>query len=145
MEKFCNFCQGRQVDLVNKPCPTLGIPWTVAHQVLLSMGFPRQDYWDGVVISFSRGLLLPRDLTGSPALQADSLPAEPPGKPNRIIKWPSDFTPRCAPVRTENICLHKALCTNIHSSIIHNSQKWKWPKYPSTNEWANKMCFIHTI
>ena len=22
-------------------------PWTVAHQVLLSMGFPRQEYWSG--------------------------------------------------------------------------------------------------
>ena len=23
-------------------------PWTVAHQALLSMGFPRQDYWNGL-------------------------------------------------------------------------------------------------
>ena len=22
-------------------------PWTVAHQILLSMGFPRQEYWSG--------------------------------------------------------------------------------------------------
>ena len=26
---------------------TLATPWTVAHQVPLSMGFPRQDYWSG--------------------------------------------------------------------------------------------------
>ena len=24
------------------------IPWTVAHQAPLSMGFPRQEYWSGV-------------------------------------------------------------------------------------------------
>ena len=24
------------------------IPWTVAHQTLLSMGFPRQEYWSGL-------------------------------------------------------------------------------------------------
>ena len=34
-----------------------------------------------VAISFSRGSFWPRDWTWSPALQADSLPFEPPGKP----------------------------------------------------------------
>ena len=29
-------------DLVAKSCPTLVTPWTVAHQVPLSMGFARQ-------------------------------------------------------------------------------------------------------
>ena len=34
--------------LVAKLCLTLAIPWTVAHQVTLSMGFPRQEYWSGL-------------------------------------------------------------------------------------------------
>ena len=38
--------------LVAKSCPTLAIPWTVAHQALLSMGFPRQEYWSGLPFSF---------------------------------------------------------------------------------------------
>ena len=33
--------------LVAKSCPTLAIPWTVAHQDPLSMGFSRQKYWSG--------------------------------------------------------------------------------------------------
>ena len=37
-----------------------------------------------VVIPFSRGSSQPRDQTRSPALQADSLPSEPPGKPQRL-------------------------------------------------------------
>ena len=41
--------------LVAKSCPTLAIPWTVAHQAPLSMGFSRQEYWSGFAISFSRG------------------------------------------------------------------------------------------
>ena len=30
-------------------------PWTVARKAPLSMGFSRQEYWSGVVISYSRG------------------------------------------------------------------------------------------
>ena len=33
-------------------------PWTGAHQVSLSVGFSRQEYWSGFVISFSRGTSL---------------------------------------------------------------------------------------
>ena len=40
-----------------------------------------------IAISFSRGSSLPRNRTGSPALQADALPSEPPGKPSAIV-WP---------------------------------------------------------
>ena len=31
--------------LVAKLCPSLAIPWTVAHQAPLSMGSSRQEYW----------------------------------------------------------------------------------------------------
>ena len=34
-----------------KSCPTLVTPWTVAHQVPLSMGFPRQGCWSGFPFS----------------------------------------------------------------------------------------------
>ena len=33
--------------LVARSCPTLATPWTVAHQVPLSVGFSRQEYWNG--------------------------------------------------------------------------------------------------
>ena len=33
---------------VDKLCPTLAAPWTVAHQAPLSMGFSRQEYWSGL-------------------------------------------------------------------------------------------------
>ena len=29
-------------------CPNFVTPWTVAHQALLSMGFPRKEYWSGL-------------------------------------------------------------------------------------------------
>ena len=33
------------VEVVTKSCLTLETPWTTACQALLSMGFPRQEYW----------------------------------------------------------------------------------------------------
>ena len=34
--------------LVTKSCPTLVIPWIVAHQAPLSVGLSRQKYWSGL-------------------------------------------------------------------------------------------------
>ena len=31
-----------------KSCPTLAIPWTVAHQAPVTMGFSRQEHWSGL-------------------------------------------------------------------------------------------------
>ena len=57
------------------------IPWTVAHQAPLSMGFSRQEYWSGLPCPSPGYLPDPGIEPRSPALQADSLPTEPPGKP----------------------------------------------------------------
>ena len=66
--------------LVAKSCLTLGSPRTVACQVPLSTGFPRQEYWSGLPFSSTRDLPDPGTEPGSPTMQADSLPSEPPGK-----------------------------------------------------------------
>ena len=59
-------------------------PWTIALQATLSMGFPRQEYWSGLLFSH------PGDLPnlgiklaslGSPALAGRSFTTTPPGKP----------------------------------------------------------------
>ena len=56
-------------------------PWTVALEAPLSMGFSRQEYWSGLPVSSLGDLPDPGIKLSSPALQADSLPSEPPGKP----------------------------------------------------------------
>ena len=56
-------------------------PWTVAHQAPPSMGFSRQEYWSGLPFPSLGGPPDPRIEPGSPALQADASPSEPPGKP----------------------------------------------------------------
>ena len=56
-------------------------PWTVAYQAPQSVEFSRQEYWCGLLFPSPGDLpnlgIEPR----SPALQADALPSEPPGKP----------------------------------------------------------------
>ena len=55
-------------------------PWTVAHQAHPSMGFSRQEYWSGLPFPSPGDLPDPGIEPGSPALEADALTSEPPGK-----------------------------------------------------------------
>ena len=63
-------------------CESLSLVWlfmtpcTVAHQAPLFMEFSRQEYWRSVGDLPNTGIK-----PESPALQTDSLPSEPPGKP----------------------------------------------------------------
>ena len=73
------YCGG---GLVAKLCPTLETPWTIGHQAPLSMGFPRQEYGNGLPFSSPGDLPDPgiEPLSpASPSLQVDSLPLLHPG------------------------------------------------------------------
>ena len=68
------------IGLVTKLCLTRATPWTVC-QAPLSLEFLRQVYWSRLPF-LSPGNLLNLDTEPrSSALQANSLPTEPPGKP----------------------------------------------------------------
>ena len=60
------------------------IPWTVAYQAPLSMEFSRQEYWSGLPFPSPGDLPNPGIEPRSPALQADFLPSELPGKPTLV-------------------------------------------------------------
>ena len=62
-----------------KLCLTLD-PKTIASQAPLSTEFPRQEHWGGLSFTPPGNLPDPRIEPRSPALQADILPSEPPGK-----------------------------------------------------------------
>ena len=70
--------------LVTQSCRLFATFWPFAHQDLLSMGFFRKEYWSGLPFPSPGDLphqkIEPMSLV-SPALQADSLPAEQLGKP----------------------------------------------------------------
>ena len=56
-------------------------PWNIAHQASLPTESSRQEYWSGLPFPLPGVLPDPGMETGSPTLQADSLPSEPPGNP----------------------------------------------------------------
>ena len=49
------------------------------------MGFFRQEYWSGLPFPYPGDLPNPGIEPGSPALQADALPSEPPGKRMEVL------------------------------------------------------------
>ena len=55
-------------------------PWTVAHRAPLFIGFSRQEYWNGLSFPAPGDLPDPGVEPRSPALRADSSPAEPQGR-----------------------------------------------------------------
>ena len=68
---------------VTQSCPTQQPHG--ARQAPLSMRFSRQEYWSGLPFPSPRYFPDPGMETRSPALQADSLPSEPPRKPPVVL------------------------------------------------------------
>ena len=64
-----------------------GTLWTVAHQAPPSMGFSRQEYWSGLPFSSPGDLPDPGIKPRSPALEADALTTEPPGKLLKVVGY----------------------------------------------------------
>ena len=75
------------------PVPLFATPRTIPYQAPQSMEFSRQEYWSGVPLPSPGDLSNPGIEPGSPALQGDALPSEPPEKSNMkearnpIDKW----------------------------------------------------------
>ena len=89
----------------------------VGYRAPLSMGFPRQEYWSGLPCPSIGELPDPRIASGSLALQADSLPAEPPGKPNQF-PWNSLILYRIFQLILELSTLFRINKNRVYRKII---------------------------
>ena len=67
--------------LVTQLYPTLCDSMDCSLPGPLSMGFSRQEYWNGLPVPSPENLPNPEIEPRSPVMQADSLLSEPPGKP----------------------------------------------------------------
>ena len=68
-------------------------PWTVARQALLSMGFPRQEYWSGLICPLPGDLSNPGIESTSPALAGSSLTLNHQGSPVGLYSCCLNFLP----------------------------------------------------
>ena len=66
--------------------------WTAARQSPLFMEFSRQEHWSGLPFPSPGDLPDPGIEPGSPALQLDSLPSEPPRK-SGLIRYNHIYIP----------------------------------------------------
>ena len=73
--------------LVAKSCLTLfENPWTVAHQALLPIGFPSQEYWSGMPFPSPGDISDPEIKLVSPALVGRFFTTEPPECPGQLLE-----------------------------------------------------------
>ena len=81
MRKTTKLDERNQVNVSLSRVRLFVTPWTVAHQMPLSIEFFRQEYWSGLPCPPPGDLPNPEIEPRSPTLQVDSLLSEPPGKP----------------------------------------------------------------
>ena len=91
------------------------ILWCEPHQAPLSVGLSWQEYWSGLPFPLPDPGIEP----AAPALQAGSLLLSHHGRSPGVTIWNQKFYSK----KSENISPYKNLYMNIHSSIIHKSQK----------------------
>ena len=81
--RYSGFPEGESVKCESFSLVLLfATPGTVAYQAPLSKGFSKQEYWSGLHFPPTGDLPDPGIGRWSPALQVDSLPSEPSGKPS---------------------------------------------------------------
>ena len=98
-------------------------PWTVAYQAPPSMGFSRQEYWSGLPLPSPGDLPDPGTEPGSPALEADALTSEPPGKQSCLqTQGPDKVRFQVPGVRTSTSC------SGGHSSTSNRHHRRHHPK-----------------
>ena len=99
--------------------------WTVPRQASLSMGFSRQGYWSGLPCPPPGDLPNPGIKPRSPTLQADSLSAEPQGKPEFQLK--SHKLPRNQKAMKIFSFVIKKMIQPLHVNVVVKYLEFNFP------------------
>ena len=139
-------------------------PWAVACQAPLSIEISRQEYWSRLPVPSPGDLRDPGIESRSPALQADSLPSEPPGKPSGApdnamwlqVHYPwslSIFDPLSLPVSLIGTCpqepcfkapdapqSHMSQQCTVADGLVYGHLGWQpWPRTSGPREATNQL------
>ena len=122
--------------------------WTIAHQAPLSVGFPRQEYWSGLLFSspgdrLNSGLELASLV--SPALASGFFTMEPPGKPplEQILFQPQYFLKKNPNKQIRQFPRHRQLHSTEPTAVMAHQ--------PSTCQdlqityIMTSFCFVHVL
>ena len=91
------------------------------------MGFSRQEYWSGLPFSPPGDLSNPGIEPRSPALQADSLQSEPPGKPYQLLlKINSWIDPLLSITNATNLIQHPQPRASLGSTLSLADEPLSW-------------------
>ena len=127
---------GFSLQVMSDPFVT---PWTVGvtncrrlvvvHQPPLSMGFPRQEYWNGLLFPSPGDLPDPGIKPTSPALQADSLPLSHQGNPFWYLSV--QLLSRVRLLSAPWTAAHQASMSITNSQSLPNSCPLSWWCHPT--------------
>ena len=118
-------------NVVAQLCLTLCDPMDYrARQAPLSMEFSRQGYWSGSPFPSPGDLPNPGIEPESPALQAEFLPSEPPGKPQGYI-WTYIIQCICTDMQfiMYYMCTHTYNHEFIQITLISTQFCWVYPSF----------------
>ena len=124
--------------------------WTVDSQAPLSMRFSRQEYWSGLPFPIPWDLPDPGIKPRSPALQADSSPAEP-QESTRILAWVAyHFSSRSSQPRnwTGVSCIAGGFFTSWATREVPLISLWNYPVHKKlTTPYTGGSCLLrwHTL
>ena len=142
--------------LVTRSCLTPATPWTIGHQVALSVGFPRQAYLTGLPFPSLGKLPDPGIQPSSLALADGFFPTEPPGKPRmcrrvqmchtrcgferRGKKQTGSHITKCRGLRALGSCLMAAFraAPEFQGSCEHTLPGARFCSMFSGNTWWNR-------
>ena len=123
----------------------------IISQVPLSVEFSRQEYWSGLTFPSPENLPDLGIASRYPALQEDSWPSEPSGKPlvlkkNRNKKITYDTAIPLLGIYPENNIIQKDTCTPVFiAALLTIAKTWKHPRCPSMGEWIKKLRYMYTV
>ena len=96
-----------------------------SQQIPPSVVFSRQEYWSGLPLPSPGDILHPGTEPGSPALQADALPSEPPGKSLFFLNKLSKAHKLSSQKQSSNYQVYQDKGA-FQISLIHNLESGTW-------------------
>ena len=115
--------------------------WTAARQAPLSMGLSWQEHWSGSPFPSPGDLPNPGIEPRSPALQAGSLPSEPPGKPKNTGAGSLSLLQGTFPTQESNWGLLRCRWILYQPSHMTTFSPNSLPIQADTWHWAEFTCY----